>query len=392
MLKQLKQKKWLIIITLSILVLLAATGYFFAKMKSEPVYLTKIDKIMYDKKNRSPKYVLTMPEKKITPKKENNISQVEKEEVSTEVNTTFETGDLNDIVRSIPQLSSLGEAPGKTPLHPFERQEKFTRQEEGLIVPALSPEGKRPWVVYGKKVNVQPNFYKVAVVIKNIGLNPKETDLIANGLPAEVSLSFSPYTVDAENQIKKARYLGHETYMDLLLSSKDFLKSDTGPLAMSIISNIDDNIRRMKQTLAVDAPIGGIVINQGQVDKENKERTEKLLSSVKEMGLLMIDATGEDGIDIVKIDGLARKKADIIIDENLDQKQVAEQLKNAERIALEQGQVLIIASSKPASVVTLNKWQKTFSPQLTYEQMRENNITTIDRPFALVPVSAIVVE
>lgn len=389
MLKQLKQKKWLIIITLSILVLLAATGYFFAKMKSEPVYLTKIDRIMYDKKNRSPKYVLTMPEKRAQQKKP---SPIEEKQSAEEVNTVSEPEDINDIIRSIPQLSSLGEAPGKTPLHPFEREEKFTRQDGDLIVPSLSPEGKRPWIAYGRKVNVQPNFYKVAVVIKNIGLNPKETDLIANGLPAEVSLSFSPYTVDAENQIKKTRYLGHETYMDLLLSSKDFLKSDTGPLAMSIISSIDDNIRRMKQTLSVNVPLGGVIINPGQADKENKERTEKLLSSIKEMGLLMIDATGEDGIDFVKVDGLARKKADILIDENLDQQQISQLLKQAEKIALEQGQVLIVASPKPAAVVTLNKWQKTFSPQLTYEQMRENNITTVERPFALVPVSAIVVE
>ena len=389
MLKQLKQKKWLIIITLSILVLLAATGYFFAKMKSEPVYLTKIDRIMYDKKNRSPKYVLTMPEKRALQKKP---SPIEEKQSAEEVSTVSEPEDINDIIRAIPQLSSLGEAPGKTPLHPFEREEKFTRQDGDLIVPSLSPEGKRPWIAYGRKVNVQPNFYKVAVVIKNIGLNPKETDLIANGLPAEVSLSFSPYTVDAENQIKKARYLGHETYMDLLLSSKDFLKSDTGPLAMSIISSIDDNIRRMKQTLSVNVPLGGVIINPGQADKENKERTEKLLSSIKEMGLLMIDATGEDGIDFVKIDGLARKKADILIDENLDQQQISQLLKQAEKIALEQGQVLIVASPKPAAVVTLNKWQKTFSPQLTYEQMRENNITTIERPFAVVPVSAVVVE
>lgn len=389
MLKQLKQKKWQIIITLSIFVLLAATGYFFAKMKSEPVYLTKIDRIMYDKKNRSPKYVLTMPEKRAQQKKP---SPIEEKQSAEEISTVSEPEDINDIIRAIPQLSSLGEAPGKTPLHPFEREEKFTRQDGDLIVPSLSPEGKRPWIAYGRKVNVQPNFYKVAVVIKNIGLNPKETDLIANGLPAEVSLSFSPYTVDAENQIKKARYLGHETYMDLLLSSKDFLKSDTGPLAMSIISSIDDNIRRMKQTLSVNVPLGGVIINPGQADKENKERTEKLLSSIKEMGLLMIDATGEDGIDFVKVDGLARKKADILIDENLDQQQISQLLKQAEKIALEQGQVLIVASPKPAAVVTLNKWQKTFSPQLTYEQMRENNITTVERPFALVPVSAIVVE
>ncbi len=391
MFKQLKQKKWLIIITLSILVLLAATGYFFAKIKSEPVYLTKIDKIMYDKKNRSPKYVLTMPEKKSPQKEENITPEVEKEH-SEDVKTASKSGDVNDFIRSIPQLFSLGEAPGKTPLHPFERLEKLTKKDGDFVVPSYSSDGKKPWETYGRKINVQPNFHKVAVIIKNIGLNQKETDLIANGLPAEVSLSFSPYTIDAENQIKKARYLGHETYMDLLLSSKDFLKSDTGPMAMSIISSIDENIHRMKQTLSVNAPLGGIVINSGQVDTENQERTKKLLSSVKEMGLLMIDATDEDTISLVNIDGLARKKADILINENSDQQQVAEQLKKAEKIALEQGQVLVVASPKPASVVTLNKWQKTFSPQLTYEQMRENNITTIERPFALVPVSAVVVE
>lgn len=389
MLKRIKQKRFLILASLLAFVLLAGTGYFFAKQKSKPVYRTKIEKIMFEKKNRSPKYVLTMPERSKVVKKAETVPE-EHRTASQEDDSEPKT--VEAIMRGIPFLMSLGEAPNQTPLRKINLDENITTLENGLNIPKIAGNGQRAWTVYSRPVSVQPNFYRVSVIIKNLGLNELETDLISKGLPSEVSFSFSPYSVQPEIQIKKARSQGHETYIDLLLSSKDFLKSDTGPMAMSIIASIDENIRRLKKSLAVNAPVGGMVMNPGQAEKENGERITKVLNAVKDMGLLLVDATGEDVINNLPTENLARQRADIIIDEDFSRQGIKAKLKEAEQIARNRGQVLIVSDPKPSAIIAINDWIKTFSPQLSYEEMRDQNITSIERPFALVPVSSTVVE
>lgn len=382
MLVQLKQRRLLIIFGLAVFAILLVVGYFSASFKSEPVYLTKIDKIMYDKKNHSPKYIMTMPEKsKIKPKAE-EVVEIEPEEAN----------DIASIMKSIPFLASLGDIGNKSPLKCIDVIEECVKTENNFSIPAISKDGKKAWQVYGRESTIQPNFHKIAIVIKSMGLNEIETNLISQGLPAEVSFSFSPYTTTSEAQIKKSRSQGHETYIDLLLSSKDFLKSDTGPLAMSVTNRVEENIERLKKTLSVNAPVGGMIISPGQSGEDSRERIQKILENLKEMGLLVLDATGEDGIDKIEISGLARKKADILIDKDFSKEAIAQQLLKAEQIALHNGQALVIIEPKPVAIIAINDWIKTFSPQLSYEQMRQQNITSVKRPFALVPVSSIVVE
>ena len=71
---------------LVIVIFVLGIGWWFAEEKSEPVYLTKIDKLMFDKDNKAPKFVLTLPDKLVstdkTDKKEKDFPKpVEKEEV-----------------------------------------------------------------------------------------------------------------------------------------------------------------------------------------------------------------------------------------------------------------------------------------------------------------------
>lgn len=77
----------------------------------------------------------------------------------------------------------------------------------------------------------------------------------------------------------------------MLLASKDFLKSDSGPMSMSLTISSDESINRLKKSLNVGAPIGGVVVNDGVADESNSEILQKLMEELKTRGLLMIDAT-----------------------------------------------------------------------------------------------------
>lgn len=105
--------------------------------------------------------------------------------------------------------------------------------------------------------------------------------------------------------------------------------------------------------------------------------------------MLVVDATYGDAVDKIKVEGLARRKADIVIDKDMDKETVEKFLKQAENIAFDKGQVLIVADPKPIIVIALYNWIQTFSPQVSYEEAKTVDIT---KPFALVPLSNLVVE
>ena len=104
---------------------------------------------------------------------------------------------------------------------------------------------------------------------------------------------------------------------------------------------------------------------------------------------MAIDATNSTVIDNLKIDNLPRQKADIVIDKDMKKADIRSILKKAETIAFNKGHVLIVADPKPIILVEVYKWIDSFSPQISYEEAKNINIT---KPFALVPVSNIVVE
>ena len=391
MIKFLKQYKLLIIIALLTIFLLLGLGYLFAQYQSKPTFATKIDRIMFERKNRSPKFVITLPDasqRKSLVKKENNITE------KVEIDTSSATKGFSaiELVNKIPLMSKLKNISDPSPLLPTTIIPELSEKKNDMVLPKTTDDGRKPWIEYSKNEKIQPNFYKVAIVLKNLGMDNLVTTAAIETMPSNISLSFSPYATNSSQDIKQARLFGHETYVDWLLCSSNFLKADSGPMAMSITQSKTENIRRAEASLNVNAPIGGVIVNSGIADENTREHQLEIMNNLQKRGLLMIDATNADGIDKIDVNNLPRKKADIVIDDNFVRSNIDNQLEFAENLAKVNGSVLIVATPKPVVLHAIKDWVETFSPQLTYQQMQEQGITKIERPFALVPVSNLVVE
>ncbi len=369
---------------------LAVVGYWFADEKSDKVFTSKLDKLMFDKNNKAPKFVLTLPA--VDKLKQGNKKLVSAEVAQSELPKAVKKSEpetLTDIINKIPNLNQLPSG------QPTQTQRYVTADAEmqenldGLNLPKIAADGRKPWSEYGKSVEIQPNFKKVALIIKGLGLDPLSMDKIAKGLDSEVSLSLSPYAPDAATKIIPARQSGHEVYMDLLLSSKDFLKSDSGPLSMSLTISREEALQRLRRSLNVNAPIGGVVVNDGIADEDNRELLTDLFRELQSRGLLMIDATSGDGVEAIRVDGLARRKADVVIDEDFRRDSIVRAFARAEEIAFSKGQVVVVIDPKPVAVMEAYKWIKSFSPQVSYEEAKNMELT---KPFALVPISNLVTD
>ena len=348
---------------------------------------------MYDTKNKSPKYVITLPDRTSKSKKEVTEQKIDDTAKKNQLKSSEDEkkDPLQETMQNLPHLASLGKVQNKLPLRFIEPDKNLIEEKDTFQIPKVDG-NQKPWEAYSKKVKVMPQFFKVAVVVKNFGINKTNASLIADGLPDEVSFSFSPYASNVKDQIAYARNMGHETYIDFLLPSKNYLKSDSGPLSMSLTASIKENMERLYKTLSGEFAIGGVVISQGVADDSNVEQLTLLFEELKNRGLLIVDASDETFIDNMVIDKLARVKADIVIEKDFTRKNIEDKLQTAENIAREKGKVVIVIEPKPSAILVLNEWFKSFSPQLSYEQMKEQNITEIEKPFALVPISNLVVE
>lgn len=391
MVKKVTSYKILTLLTFIAVLSLAVVGFWFAEEKSDPVYLSKIDKLMFDKTNKAPKFVLTLPDLQQLKQEQNNQISAELEwdipQKKPEKLLDFNT--LEDVIAHIPNLNQLKDKPATQQLKHINYAEGLTENKDSLILPKISEKGEKPWEEYGKSVNVQPNFKKVAVIIKGLGFDILSLEKIVKSFDSEVSISLSPYATNPGTKILPARQFGHETYVDLLLSSKDFLKSDSGPMSMSITISKEEALRRLQKSLSSGAPIGGVVVNDGIADIDNSELLTALLQELRSRGLLMIDATHENGLQKILVSGLARRKADIVIDNDFRREAIAQKLQQAEDIAYSKGRVLIVADPKPIVIMQLYEWINSFSPQVAYEEAKNMELT---KPFALVPVSNLVTE
>ena len=91
----------------------------------------------------------------------------------------------------------------------------------------------------------------------------------------------------------------------------------------------------------------------------------------------------------MQIKGLARRKADVVIDKDFRRESIEKQFKKAEEIAFSKGQVVVVIDPKPIAVVEAYNWIKSFSPQVSYEQAKTLELT---KPFAIVPISNLAIE
>ena len=390
--KRIASYKILTAISIIAVVVAAFAGLWVAQKKSAATFNSKLDKLMFDTVNKSPSFVLTLPTYDEMIKKQQSIISAEVEFDNTSTLKTVEEkkpSSLEEVVNNIPNLRILKDKE-QTQTHRYvDLLEDLSETTNSLLLPKIASDGRKPWNEYGKSVEIKPNFKKVAVIIKGLGFDPSSLEKIAKSLDSEVSISLSPYAINPEKKILQARQLGHETYVDLLLSSKDFLKADSGPMSMSITITKEDALQRLRKSLATSAPIGGVVINDGVADESNSEIIVALLTELKNRGLAVIDATNGTGIDKIKIKGLARKKADIVIDKDFKKESIEKKFKQAEDLAFSKGHVLVVIDPKPIAIVSLYKWIETFSPQVEYEEAKNMELT---KPFALVPVSNLVIE
>jgi hypothetical protein len=186
---------------------------------------------------------------------------------------------------SFAQLPSPKE-PAK-PLSPAPLPELLRQTGAGSL--PIRTGGKEAWRAYSRPVSVaqtKPGA-KIAVVVTGLGLSTEGTATAINKLPADISLSFSPYGAGLAEQIRKAREDGHEVLLDLPLEPVNFPAHDAGPLAVlqshspgEAIGHLDSVLGKAAGYVGLAAPLRSPVTAT--------ESWPLMLQELKDRGLLLL--------------------------------------------------------------------------------------------------------
>ncbi|MEQ1491608.1 MAG: divergent polysaccharide deacetylase family protein, partial [Terricaulis sp.] len=117
-------------------------------------------------------------------------------------------------------------------------------------LPIIGPNGRTPAQAYARPFTAQQGRPKLAIVIGGLGFNATATTQAIDELPAEITLSFVPYTQNLQSWIDRARARGHEVMLELPMEPFDPDADDTGPQTLLASAPAAQNISRLEQLLS----------------------------------------------------------------------------------------------------------------------------------------------
>lgn len=220
-------------------------------------------------------------------------------------------------------------------------------------LPAISKSGEESWQYYGKQDNSDTAKPAIAIVVTGLGLSHIPTGK-ALRLPENITLSFSPYAGQLQQQITRARTYGHEVWLDLPLEPETYPASDAGPLTLLKDLPEEEVIKRLHTVLAGATTYVGLVGSEGEVFSDYAPM-RKVAKELKSRGLLLMlrseqyaEAETADHIQYVSrtLDTLPEGKG-----------AGAEQLlTELEAVAKESGHAIGVLSDSPQIYELISQW------------------------------------
>ncbi len=116
-------------------------------------------------------------------------------------------------------------------------------------IPRIAPDGARPLQVYARPVALaeqHPTIPRIAVVLTGLGIGSSTTAEALAKVPAPVTLAFSPYGIDIDRVVTRARGEGHEVLLMVPMEPFDYPDNDPGPQTLLTSRAPEQNIERLQ--------------------------------------------------------------------------------------------------------------------------------------------------
>ena len=231
------------------------------------------------------------------------------------------------------------------------------------------------WKNFAAAYNRADSRPKIALIVSELGLMPKNTERAIVELPGAITLAFSPYGTDIKSWMKKAHALNHELLMQLPMEPLFYPNSDPGPWAILAAKPWEENSKHLTMVAESGESYVGFLAYMGGKYLSIDGAMRPLLEDVKKRGLIFVDNGSTPGSIAGKIAADLKSPfatAAINIDSDPAKKIIAERLQELESQAKSNGYAIGLARNYPVSLDAIKQWSADLDA----------------RGLALVPISA----
>ncbi|MBK8543125.1 MAG: divergent polysaccharide deacetylase family protein [Caulobacteraceae bacterium] len=265
------------------------------------------------------------------------------------------------VVESQPSPSANAGRPQAAPLPRAPLAGLFENGPSGRPLPIIASNGRTPAQAYARPFTAQQGRPKVAIIIGGLGFNAAATTQAIDELPAEITLSFVPYSQNLQSWIDRARARGHEVMLELPMEPFDPDADDTGPQTLLATAPAQQNITRLEQLLSLGTGYFGVTNYQGARFATSGQASAPVVQALRRRGLSFI-SSGIGQRTALSVEAqraqLPNTAADRIIDARREADAIDDQLLNLEALALQNQSAIGAGFAYPVTMEQVGRWAR----------------------------------
>lgn len=239
---------------------------------------------------------------------------------------------------------------------------ELLEEYKGKSLPIISKEGLRPSHHYARPDSTPKDAPSISLTISGLGLNEKLTLQAINELPANISLSFSPYAKNLETWFEKAKKAGHETWIDIPMEYADYPANDPGPLGLLKGKPEEENIIRLKNTLSSVTGYVGVIAPKDEIFT-GYAMMHAMNNELAKRGLLLLLRSRAFKPD-TDAEGVLYSSRSLIKEKS--HAEIIQSLQDLEIIAKDYGYAIGVVDTSASLLTLLKEWQKDLIKRNTY--------------------------
>jgi hypothetical protein len=205
---------------------------------------------------------------------------------------------------------------------------------------------------------------RIAILLRGVGRNEKNSDFAVNSLPSAITLAFAPYVGRAQQWALQARELGHEIIIQIPLEPADYPNTNPGPETLLTSSGASENVSKMRTVLGRFNGYSGITNYFGGKLLKSQEAVRPMLEDIKSRGLMYISEPDENQALVKKLAaeiGVIYGGADIVIDTYQTPDSIQKGLDELVALARKQGSAIGMAYASRTSIEQIRIWSEAVS-------------------------------